>query len=101
MIERHWTGVLRRDEVEHYLAYLRDDVFPTLRRLDGFAGARASTRGVDDGVEVRVVTTWSSRDAIQHFAGDDIGVAVVADAARAMMVRCDDRVTHYELRLHG
>ena len=101
MIERHWTGVLRRDAVDEYIAHLRDEVFPTLRKLDGFAGSRASTREVDDGVEVRVVTTWSSRDAIQRFAGDDITIAVIADPARAMMVRVDDRATHYELRLHG
>jgi heme-degrading monooxygenase HmoA len=101
MIERHWTGVLRRDQADNYLAHLRDDIFPALRQLDGFASATASTRDVDDGVEVRVVTTWASREAIERFAGTDIGVAVIAAHAKAMMVRYDERATHYELRLRG
>ena len=101
MIERHWIGVLRHDEVEHYLAHLRNEVFPVLRKLDGFAGAVASTRELADGVEVRVVTTWSSRDAIERFAGSDVTVAVVADVAKAMMVRCDERATHYDVKLRG
>jgi heme-degrading monooxygenase HmoA len=101
MIERHWTGVLRREHADAYLAHLRDDIFTALRRLDGFAGARVSTRDVDDGIEFRVVTTWSSRDSIQRFAGADIGVAVIAPAAAAMMVRYETRATHYELRLRG
>jgi heme-degrading monooxygenase HmoA len=101
MIERHWTGVLRREHVEGYLAHLRNDIFATLRRLDGFAGATASTREVEDGVEFRVVTTWSSREAIERFAGSDIDAAVIAPEAKAMMVRYDERATHYALRLRG
>jgi heme-degrading monooxygenase HmoA len=101
MIERHWTGVLRRDAAEHYIAHLRDEVFPALRKLDGFAGATAVTRDVDDGVEVRVVTTWSSREAIERFAGADVTIAVIADSAKAMLVRFDERATHFDLRLRG
>ena len=101
MIDRHWLGVLRPDAVEHYLAHLRDDIFPQLRKLDGFSGASASTRAVADGVEVRVVTTWSSLDAIARFAGSDVTIAVVADEAKTMMVRYDERATHYDLRLRG
>ena len=101
MIERHWTGVLHRDRADDYLAHLRNDIFAALRRLDGFAGARASTRDVDDGVEFRVVTTWSSREAIERFTGGNIDVAVIAPDAKAMMVRYEERATHYELRLRG
>ena len=101
MIDRHWVGVLRRDEVDHYLAHLRDEIFPALRKLDGFAGAVASTRELADGVEVRVVSTWSSREAIERFTGPDIRVAVIADAAKALMVRHDEHAAHYEVRLRG
>jgi antibiotic biosynthesis monooxygenase (ABM) superfamily enzyme len=101
MIERHWTGVLRRDAAEHYLTHLRDDIFTALRKLDGFAGASAVTRDVDDGIEFRVVTRWASRASIERFTGPDISVAVIAPEARAMMVRADERATHYELRLRG
>ena len=86
MIERHWTGVLRRDAAEHYITHLRDELFPALRKLDGFAGATAVTRDVDDGIEVRVVTTWSSHEAIERFAGADVTVAVIADDAKAMKI---------------
>jgi hypothetical protein len=101
MIERHWTGVLRRERADDYLAHLRDDIFPALRRLDGFGGASASTRDVADGVECRVVTNWTSREAIERFAGGDIEVAVIATDAKAMMVRFDERATHYVHRLRG
>ena len=101
MIDRHWVGVLRADEVEHYLAHLRHDIFPTLRKVDGFAGGLASTRELADGVEVRVVTTWSSREVIEQFAGADVTRAVVADTAKAMMIRYDERATHYDVKLRG
>jgi hypothetical protein len=101
MIERHWTGVLRRDRADDYLAHLRNDIFPTLRRLDGFCGATAATRDVDDGVEVRVITNWTSREAIERFTGGDIDTAVIAPDAKAMMVRYEERATHYAVRLRG
>jgi heme-degrading monooxygenase HmoA len=101
MIERHWTGILRRERADDYLAHLRNDIFPALRKMDGFAGATASSRDVDDGVEFRVITTWTSREAIERFTGGDITTAVIAPDAKAMMVRYDEHATHYSLRLRG
>jgi hypothetical protein len=38
-------------------------------------------------------------DAVRAFAGPDYETAVVADEAREVLVRFDDRVGHYETAL--
>ena len=47
--------------------------------------------------ELVVVTRWTSVDAIRAFAGDEIDVAVVEPAARAVLADFDRRVRHIEL----
>lgn len=49
------------------------------------------------GVEFRIVTLWQSIEAIRHFAGEDPEAAVVPDRVKAMMVRFDSGVSHYEV----
>jgi hypothetical protein len=48
------------------------------------------------GVEFLIVTNWQSLDAIRAFAGDNVDEAVVPERVRAMMVKCDRAVRHYE-----
>ncbi len=42
------------------------------------------------------MTTFDDLDAIRGFAGDDYETAVVAPAARAVLVRFDERVRHFD-----
>lgn len=96
-IARHWKGVTTRANAGRYLAHFRHETLPALRRIGGFQHAVLNQRDVPEGIEFLVVTVWQSLDAIEAFAGDDVEAAVVPDAARALLSRYDDRVTHYEI----
>ena len=82
-----------------YAEHLRDEVLPALRAVDGYQGARLMQRQDGDEIEIVVVTWWKSLDAIHGFAGADIGHAVVADGAAALLISHDDRVHHFDLVL--
>jgi hypothetical protein len=52
-------------------------------------------------VVTRVWRGWAPADRAQAFAGPDYETAVVADAARQVLVRFDDQVRHYETALEA
>ena len=97
MISRHWKGIAKRELADRYVEHLRADTFPQLATLPGFVRASILRRDVTDGVEFRIVTLWRSLPDIAAFAGADLEVAVVPANVRAMMIRFDDRVAHYEV----
>ena len=70
---------------------------PHLERTEGFLGATIERVDDDAGVEIVVVTRWASMGAVQAFAGEDLGLAVVEPEARAVLSRFDARVRHIEL----
>jgi hypothetical protein len=43
------------------------------------------------------ITFFASLDAIRGFAGDDYDVAVVEEAARRVLSRWDEQVSHHEV----
>jgi len=97
MIERHWRGIARPEFADEYVAHLRRDTFPQLKRIDGFVDASILRRGVERGVEFLIVTRWESIDAIRSFAGADAEVAVVPANVQRMMIEYDPRARHYEV----
>ena len=60
MIERHWTGISRREEAEHYIEHLMTETIPQLKELGGFVRASILTRRVEKGTEFLIVTVWAS-----------------------------------------
>ena len=97
MISRHWKGVAKREQADHYIAHLKRDTFPKLASLPGFVRASILRREVANGVEFQVVSIWDSLRSIEAFAGIDAEAAVVPPVAQAMMVEFDRRATHYEI----
>jgi heme-degrading monooxygenase HmoA len=96
VIARVWRGWTRAADAGRYDRHYREEVVPTLRRLAGFRGARLLRRDVGDETEFVSLTFFDDLDAIRRFAGDDHETAVVADEARQVLVRYDDRVAHYD-----
>jgi heme-degrading monooxygenase HmoA len=96
MIARLWRGWTRPADAGRYDRHYREEVLPTLRQLSGFRGARLLRRTAGDETEFVSLTFWDDVDAIRSFAGDDYETAVVADVARQVLIRFDDRVRHYE-----
>jgi heme-degrading monooxygenase HmoA len=100
MIMRCWRGWAATPEAaDAYTRHLGQDVLPRLRSLPGYRGARLLRREVEGEIELRVLTTWDSLDAVRAFAGDDYDVAVVEWQARAALSRFDARVEHLDVVL--
>ena len=96
MITRNWTGVVKAERTNDYLAHLQNDTFKKLQSIKGFVNASILQRVVTDGIEFLVVTYWETMDAIREFAGEAADIAVVPPLVQEMMVRYDPVVRHYE-----
>ena len=97
MIARHWRGLAKADRADAYVAHLRQETFPAIRKLPGFKSASILRRDVPEGVEFLIVTTWESLEAIRAFAGANIEAAVVPEKAQEMMLDYDRFVRHYDV----
>lgn len=95
-IVRTWSGVTSVSDADAYLDHLQNDTIPHLRALEGFEDIRVLRREVMEGIQFIVMTTWCSFDAVRAFAGDELEVAVVPATARALLLRFDPHVRHYE-----
>ena len=99
MIGRRWRGWADGPEnADAYIAHFEGQVRPRLEGTDGFVDAQVERVPDDRGrTELVVVTRWTSLDAIRAFAGEEIDVAVVEPAARAVLADFDRSVRHIEL----
>lgn len=98
MISRHWTCLTRADAADSYERHLRNEIFPGMREIPGFRSATVLRKDREEGTAFRIVTEWESLEAVRAFAGDPVERAVVPEEAQRLMIRFDDRVTHYEVR---
>lgn len=102
MIVRSWSASASADGADAYEEHFRRRVLPQLERLEGFRGAwvlRQLTTA--NQVLLQDLTYWSSWDAIRSFAGEDVHLAVVEEAARAVLLTHDEHVIHYEIAVNG
>jgi heme-degrading monooxygenase HmoA len=91
-----WRGWAPADRAHEYERHYRSEVLPELRRVTGFEGARLLRRRVADEIEFVSLTFFADLDAVREFAGPAYETAVVADEAREVLVRFEERVGHYE-----
>jgi hypothetical protein len=97
MIARIWRGRAEKPRADAYQSHVTKTVFPSLKELAGHRGAWLLRREVDGQTEFLAVTLWESRQAIEAFAGRDIGKAIVEPEARAVLSEFDDFANHYEV----
>ena len=97
MIIREWRGRAALDRAAAYPAHFRANVVPALKQVPGFMGAHLGQREVDGQIEFLVLTRWQSMAAIEAFAGNDVGKAVVEPGAVAALIDFDAHVQHYEV----
>jgi heme-degrading monooxygenase HmoA len=97
VISRHWRGTTKPGLAESYIRHLQDETLPRLREIRGFVSAQILKREVSSVTEFQIVTLWESLQAIHAFAGEDHEIAVVPEAAQAMMLSFDRRVVHYQV----
>ena len=99
MITRIWRGWARSDQADRYERHFRSEVVATLGQVPGFRGARLLRRRLGEETEFVSLTFFDDLDAVRGFAGPDHETAVVAEEAREVLVRFDERVSHYETAL--
>lgn len=100
MIVRIWHGWTTPANADAYERLLRSEIITGIvdREIPGFRGIQLLRRIVPDAVEFVTVMTFDSLDAVRAFAGADYERAVVPPAARALLLRFDERSAHYEVR---
>jgi len=100
MIVRAWRArAATAANAERYARHLEGAVLPRLAAIPGHRGAQLLRRETNDGIELLVLTTWESMDAVRRFAGGRPEVAVVEPEARAVLAEFDSTVIHYEVVL--
>jgi heme-degrading monooxygenase HmoA len=98
MIARWWRGwAATPGNADAYEELLKTTILPWVASHDGNRGSYLVRRDVDEGVEFATLTLWDSVDSVKAFAGEDYEVAVVPEAARAVLSRWDERSNHYEV----
>ncbi|HLM89756.1 MAG TPA: antibiotic biosynthesis monooxygenase [Streptosporangiaceae bacterium] len=97
MIARIWRGWAPLATADAYRRHYETEVTEHLQAVSGFHGARLLRREEGGEVMFTSITFFASLDAIRGFAGDDYDVAVVEEAARRVLSRCDEQVSHHEV----
>ncbi len=98
MITRIWHGWTTLEQADAYEMLLRSEVLPAIRgrSLAGFHGVSLLRRTLPTEVEFVTIMRFESLAAVREFAGVDWENAVVPPAARALLLRFDERSAHYE-----
>ncbi len=99
MIARMWHGWTKPTNADAYETLLRNEMFPSMRRIEGFEGATLLRRAAGEDVEFVTVTMFTSLEAVRRFAGDDYETAVLHPQAHALLERYDPKSVHYEVRI--
>src|SRR5689334_1807237 len=97
MIVRSWRGRAASPAgADSYARHLARDVLPRLKALPGYRGAQLLRRDRPGSIELVVLTSWDSLDAVRDFAGDAYEVAVVEPEARSLLASFDEHVEHFQ-----
>jgi hypothetical protein len=95
MIARSWRARSSRQNAPLYAAHFKNHVLPVLKPLQGYlGGVLLELPHGDEHYDLTVITFWSTLEEIKQFAGNDIGRAVVAREAAALLRDFDAVVTH-------
>ena len=73
---------------------VRDAICSTLR--SEVSSSSCARRTLGEETEFVSLTFFDDLDAVRGFAGADYETAVVAEDARKVLIRFDERVAHYE-----
>ena len=101
MIARIWTGKIRPENAEVYVAYVHDTGIANYRSTEGNRGSMILTRRTDDVTEIVVISLWDSYESIKKFAGEDFERAVYYPEDEKYLLDFPERSEHYEVEAQG
>lgn len=99
MIARIWHGWTKPENADAYENLLRNEMFPSIRQVEGAKGAYLLRRDGDSEVEFLTITQFVSLEAVRRFAGENYETAVLHPKAHALLSRYDAKSVHYEIRI--
>ncbi len=97
LIARIWRGTTPASKREAYLEYLHETGVKEYAATPGNRGVLVLTRDSEDRTEFTLVSLWESREAIEAFAGADIGRAVFYPEDDEYLVERELEVEHHEV----
>jgi len=99
MIARMWRGWTSPENADAYEKLLREVVYPSLQKINGYRGGYIF-RSNQDGEETEFVAVnlFESLEAVKAFAGPDYEVPVFEPEARRLLSRVEPIARHYEVK---
>jgi len=101
MVERHWKGIAFREKADQYIYHLKNETLPELKAIPGFNGLSILRKETEKGVAFLIITRWETLEAIRHFSGTDLELAVVPNVVKSIMVQYDLRAEHYSVEFQS
>jgi heme-degrading monooxygenase HmoA len=102
MIVRVWKGRILTVDKAAYVRCVEQTGMVEHQALPGNLGSWVLTRDLTAGyTEVMTVSHWESREAIEAWAGYDIGHAVTYPEETRFLIEHDDWAHHYEVAAHS
>jgi antibiotic biosynthesis monooxygenase (ABM) superfamily enzyme len=96
MVTRLWRGWTATADADAYGQFLLNELFPSMRAIDGFRGADVLRRVDGDEVAFVTLTRFDSLEAIREFAGHSYEVPVLEPEALALLSHYDERALHFD-----
>jgi hypothetical protein len=97
VIARIWHGWAPIATADYYQRHYEIEVGEHLRAVSEFRGARLLRQEYGREVLFTSITFFTSLDTVRGFAGDDYEQAVVEDAARQVLSRWHELVSHHDV----
>ena len=98
MIARHWRGWTKREDADGYERFLKANVLPGLKKIEGYRGGYILRKDGDGESEFVVINLFDSLEAVMRFAGEDYATPVFEPEAKKLLSRIESFATHYEVR---
>ncbi|HVR77448.1 MAG TPA: antibiotic biosynthesis monooxygenase [Acidimicrobiia bacterium] len=99
MIVRIWRGWTRPEDCEAYAQYIKETGLADYSATPGCQGAHLVSRRDGDLTEFLAISFWDSVEAVQAFAGDEIGTAVFYPEDDRFLVERETVARHYTVHL--
>lgn len=95
-VTRMWRGWTSQAAADDYELFLLGELFPSMRRIEGFLGADVLRRSDGEEIAFVTLTRFRSLDDIREFAGDSLDVPVIEPRAAELLSRYEARALHFE-----
>ncbi|WP_276390072.1 antibiotic biosynthesis monooxygenase [Eudoraea chungangensis] len=97
---RIWKGWTSIKNAAIYEDMLVREVFPAVQKkgVTGLEKVSISKKSVEDEVEFLLLLRFDCLESVKTFAGEDYEAAYIPENAKQVLLRYQDRATHYEFR---